>query len=269
MTGITTPGGDQAHTLPFRLTLAAQAAAGLVFGLVPLLATGAYASALGFSGDDTLVYRLGGAATTGYFVAPAIALAWRAGWRRIRIPAIATLTFTIGAFGASLVELLGGATQPIVPFVVAAGAVFTLIAAYWMSRDLGLDLAPTQALETPARVIIGLATLSAGTFGLLPLIVPGLFAQLFGLAGSDTWVFRLAGAGCLGYATAGIASLMTSNYRLIRIQNFAAITFNALGAISAWIAVAGGNGGWLAPVVAAAASFFTVALIWIDRRYAA
>jgi hypothetical protein len=268
MTGITTPGGDQAQTLPFKLTLVVQAAAGLVFGLAPLLATAAYASTLGFSGDDTLVYRLGGAATTGYFVAPVLALAWRAGWRQIRIPAIATLTFTIGAFGASLVELLGGASQPIVLFVVVAGAVFTAIAAFWLWRDLGVDLAPNAPLDTPARAIIGLATLSAGTFGVLPLAAPGLFADLFGLAGTDTWVFRLAGAGCLGYATAGIASLMARNYRFIRIQNLAAITFNALGAISAWIAVAGGQGGWLAPVVAAAASFFTVALIWIDRRYA-
>jgi hypothetical protein len=91
---------------------------------------------------------------------------------------------------------------------------------------------------------------------------------VFGLAGTDGWVFRLAGAGCLGYATAGIASLLAPGYRLMRIQNIAAIAFNALGAASAWLAVVSGGGGWLAPVVAAAASFFTVALIWIDRRYA-
>jgi hypothetical protein len=260
--------GDQAFTLPFRITLAAQAAAGLVFGLAPLLATAAYASALGFSGDDALVYRLGGAATTGYFVAPVLALAWRAGWRQIRIPAIATLTFTIGAFVASAWELLSGATQLVVPFVVVAGAVFTLIAAWWLRRDAAPEIDPGRPLSTPARAILALATLSAGTFGLLPLLVPDPFTSLFGLAGTDTWVFRLAGAGCLGYATAGIASLMAPGYRLMRIQNMAAITFNALGAVSAWLAVATGDGGWLAPIVAAAASFFTVALIWVDRTHA-
>ena len=103
---------------------------------------------------------------------------------------------------------------------------------------------------------------------MLPLIAPGPFASLFGLVGGDAWVYRLAGAGCLGYATAGIASLMAPGYRVMRIQNLGAISFNALGATSAWIAVIGGGGGWLAPVVAAAASFFTVALIWVDRRYA-
>jgi hypothetical protein len=80
--------------------------------------------------------------------------------------------------------------------------------------------------------------------------------------------FRLAGAGCIGYATAGIASLMAPGYRLMRIENLAAISFNLLGAISAWIAVASGDGGLLAPVVAVAASFFTVALSWMDRQLA-
>lgn len=261
-------GGDQAHTLPFKVTLAAQAAAGLVFGLAPLLVTATYASALGFSGNDTLVYRLGGAATTGYFVAPVVALAWRAGWRQIRIAAVATLTFTIGALAASLWEFLDGASQLVVPFVIAAGALFTAIALYWLRRDQAPVEDPGRPLTAPARVVIGLATLSAGAFGVLPLLAPDPFVSLFGLVGTDTWVFRLAGAGCLGYATAGIASLMASGYRPIRIQNIAAISFNALGAISASVAVAGGDGGWLAPVVAAAASFFTVALIWVDRTHA-
>ena len=43
---------------------------------------------------------------------------------------------------------------------------------------------------------------------------------------------------------------------------------HALGATSAWLAVPSGRGGWLAPVVAATASFFTVALIWVDRTHA-
>lgn len=259
--------GDQARTLAFRLTLVAQAAAALVFGVVPLVATAAYASALGFSGDDPLIYRLGGAATTGYFVAPAIALAWGSGWRQIRIPAIATLTFTIAAFSASAYEFANGAKQPVVPFVVAAGAVFTVVAAYWLRRDEGSAFDSGRRLDTPARAIIGLATLSAATFGLLPLVALGPFVSLFGLTGTDTWVFRLAGAGCLGYATAGIASLFAPGYRAMRIQNIAAITFNALGAVSSWLAFSAGIGGLLAPVVGVAASFFTVALIWVDRKY--
>jgi hypothetical protein len=214
-----------------------------------------------------LIYRLGGAATTGYFVGPILALASGAGWRQIRIPAIATVTFTIGAFAASALELANGAKQPVVLFVVAAGAVFTVIAGYWLLRNEGSEIDSGRRLDTPARVVLALATLSAATFGILPLVAPGPFASLFGLQGTDTWVFRLAGAGCLGYATAGIASLLAPGYRVIRIQNVAAITFNAIGAIVCWLAVAAGTGGLLAPVVAVAASFFTVALIWVDRKY--
>ena len=261
-------GVDQAHTFPFRLTLAGQAAAGLVFGLAPLLVTTAYASAIGFSGHDAVVYRLGGAATLGYAVAALVALIRTACWRQIRIPAIATVTFTIAAFLASAVELAGGATQPIVPFVVVAGLVFTAIAAWWLRRDEGPAMDAGRPLDAPARLILGLATLSAATFGVLPLLAPGPFAILSGLVGTDTWVFRLAGAACLGYATAGIASLLAPGYRIMRIQNVAAITFNALGAISAGVAMVGGGGGLLAPIVAAAASFFTIALIWVDRRLA-
>jgi hypothetical protein len=274
MTATTSPHGmdrsgvDQVHTLPFKVTLAGQAAAGLVFGLAPLLATAASASAIGFPGANEIIYRLGGAATFGYAVVALIALARFVCWQQMRIPAIATLTFTITAFLASAVELIGDATQPIVPFVVGAGLVFSAIAAYWLRRDEGPVMDAGQPLDAAARVILGLATLSAGTFGLLPLLAPAPFASLFGLVASDPWVVRLAGAACLGYATAGIASLMAPGYRIIRIQNLAAISFNALAAISAWIAVVGGGGGWLAPIVAAAASFFTVALIWVDRRYA-
>lgn len=264
-----TPRPDQAVTLPFRLTLVVQAAAGLVFGLAPLVATAPYASAIGFSGDDPLVYRLGGAATTGYFVAPLIALAGGARWREIRIPAIATLTFTIGALVASALELTTGARQLIVPIVMAAGAAFTVIAAYWLRRNEGAEIDAGRRLGSSATVVLALATLSAGAFGLLPLLAPELDANLFGLAGTDTWVFRLAGAACLGYATAGVASLLAPGYRLMRIQNFAAITFNALAAICAWQAVSSGAGGLLAPVVAAAATFFTIALTWVDRKYKA
>ena len=224
---------DQVDTLPFKLTLAGQAVAGLVFGLAPLLATAAYASAIGFSGTDAIVYRLGGAATFGYAVVALVALTRIVCWQQMRIPAIATLTFTLGAFLASALELVGGATPPIVPLVVVAGLVFSAVAAYWLRRDQGPAMDAGQPLDGPGRLILGLATLSAGTFGLLPLLAPAPFATVFGLAGGDPWVYRLAGAGCFGYATAGIASLMASGYRLVRIQNLAAISFNALGAIGA------------------------------------
>ncbi len=265
----TTGSTDQAFTLPFRLTLVVQAVAALVFGLAPIALLSTYAPAIGFSGTDPLIYRLGGAATIGYLVAPVVALAARDGWRHLRIPAIATLTFTLGALAASLWEFGRGGRQPVIVAVIVAGAAFSLVAAYWLRRDKGPAINPGRPLGTPARAVLALAVVSAGTFGLLPLLVPGLFASVFGLIGANAWVYRVAGAACLGYATAGIASLMAPGYSPIRLQNMAAIAFNAVGAASAWRAIFVGGGGLLAPIVAAAATFFTVALVWIDRKYAA
>ena len=107
---------------------------------------------------------------------------------------------------------------------------------------------------------------SAATFGVLPLLAPQPFAQVFGLPASDAWVFRLAGAGCLGYAVAGVASLRVGGWRAMRLQNIAAITFNSVAAVAAWLAVANGDGGWLAPIVALAATFFAIALTVLASR---
>jgi hypothetical protein len=156
--------------------------------------------------------------------------------------------------------------QPVVLFVVVAGAAFTLIAAFYVLRDRRPIPRSGPRLTRQEQVVIGLATLSAAAFGVLPLLAPAPFATLFGLAGTDSWVFRLAGAGCLGYAVAGIASLRVGTFGPMRIQNLAAITFNALGAIVAWISTVS-NGPILAPVVALAATFFAIALTAIAWRH--
>ena len=257
---------DPAQTAPYRLANAGQAAAALVFSLAPLLITATYASVLGFQGDDPLIYRLGGAATLGYAVVALIALVRPKTWDELMIPSLATFTFALGAFGASLVELLLGAQQPVVPLVVVAGAGFTVIAGVLIARA-GLHLDDRGApLVTGERLVIGLAALSAATFGVLPLLAPQPFAEVFGLPASDAWVFRLAGAGCLGYAVAGVASLRVGGWRAMRLQNIAAITFNSVAAVAAWLAVANGDGGWLAPIVALAATFFAIALTALAIR---
>jgi len=150
-----------------------------------------------------------------------------------------------------------------VVFVLVAAATFAALAAYWLVRDEGPETADGPALSPTVRTIVALATLSAAVFGLLPLLVPGAFADLFGLDGADRWVFRMAGAACFGYATAGILEIRARSYSAIRLQNGAAITFNVLGAAAAGLALASGQGGLLAPVIVAAAGTFTVLLTLI------
>jgi hypothetical protein len=178
----------------------------------------------------------------------------------LRIPMVATFTFTAAAAIASLVSVLGADGHWIVFVVLLAATAFALIAGYWLRRDEGPEVPAGEPLTTPYRALVALATLSAATFGLLPLLVPAQFASLFGLEGTDEWIFRMAGAACLGYATAGVLSLRAPGFERFRVQNLAAITFNGTAAAAAWVAVAKGEGGWLAIVVAAAATAFAVGL---------
>jgi hypothetical protein len=259
-------GADQAQLPIFRALLAVQAVAGVVFGLIPLLAPAQFASITGYSGDDELIYRLAGAATAGYLVAALLALTWRCSWRDLRIPLVATLTFTAAAALGSLVSLIGGDRHWAVVVVLLAATVFAVLAAYWLRRDEGPPVPAGKPLEPVVKGIIALATISAGVFGLLPLIAPGPFASLFGLLGTDIWIYRMAGAACLGYAIGGILELQANDLGRIRVQNAAAIAFNIGGASAAWLAIlVTGHGGLLAPVIAAAATTFSILLIWIQR----
>lgn len=257
---------DQASLPLFRVLLGVQVLATVVFGVIPLALPETFASVTGYSGDDPLVYRLAGAATSGYLIAAIVALAGRRRWTDLRIPLTATLTFTAAAAVGSIVTILGGDSHWVALVVLVAGGAFAIIATYWLRRDEGSAASGGPGLDGPSRVILSLATLSAGVFGLLPLIVPLTFASLFGLAGTDGWIFRMAGSACLGYATAGLLELRAPSYRPIAVQNLAAIAFNAFAAVASWLAIASGGGGLLAPVVAVAASFFTLALGWLAVR---
>ena len=48
----------------------------------------------------------------------------------------------------------------------------------------------------------------AGSFGLLPLLLPQTFASWFGYTGRDDLVYRLAGAASVGYAVAALIGFL-------------------------------------------------------------
>jgi hypothetical protein len=259
--------GDQATRPVFRLLLVVQALATTVFGLVPLLVPKLFTDVTGYTGDDELITRFAGAATTGYFVAAVVALRWQAPWRELRLPLIATFTFTLVAAVACALTLLEGDTRWVVFVVLAAGAVFAALAAYWLRADEGPEAAPGPRLSGGWLVLIGIATLAATAFGLAGVIAPAALAPIGGLEGTDIWIYRMSGAACLGYAPAGLLSVRLADYRPIRVQNLAAIAFNATAAVAAWAATIGGTGGIVAPVVAVAASLFAIGLAAMEWRF--
>lgn len=258
--------GDQAQLPVFRLLLGVQVLATIVFGLVPLIVPSLFAEVTGYSGDDELIYRLAGAATTGYFVAALAALAGRWSWADLRIAMVATATFTGAAALGCLLAFVGGDGHWVVLLVLAAAAAFILAAGYWLRRDEGPETPVGSPIDATGRAILALASLSAAVFGLLGLLAPAQFASLFGLAGTDAWIYRMAGAATLGYAVAGVLEIRAAGHRRIAVQNFAAIAFNATSAAVCWMSVAVGGGGLAAPVIAVAATLFTVLLIRTGRQ---
>ena len=258
---------DQARLPQFRALLAVQVAAASVFGLGPLLFTGAFASIIQYTGDDPLIYRLAGASAFGYALVAAIALTG-ASWQAYRIAAIASASFTGAAAIGCLFTLAEGDSRWVVLFILVASVAFTLLSAYWLQRDQGPRVDPGSPIMPPFRVVLALATLSAAVFGLLPLLVPGLFAQAFGLAGTDHFIYRMAGAATFGYAVAGVFEMRAAGFGLIRLQNLAAITFNALGFLASAYEIASGGHSILAPLILLAAGFFTIALTFYARRHA-
>ena len=159
----------------------------------------------------------------------------------------ATLTFTAAAAVSCLITSSAATAHWVVFVVLLAAAAFAVLAGYWLRRDQGTPVVAGPGLDQASRVIIGLATLSAGVFGLLPLIAPVTFASVFGLVGTDIWIYRMAGSACFGYAVAGVLELRAPGYPSIAVQNLAAIAFNAFAAVASWLSVASGTGGILAP----------------------
>ncbi len=257
---------DQASRPAFRLLLGVQALATIVFGVIPLGLPATFAGATGYSGDDPYIYRLAGAATAGYLIAALVALAGRKRWPDLRIPTAATLTFATAVAVSCAVTIVGGDDHPVVFVVLLAAVAFAVPAGYWLRRDEGTPMLPGSGLDQPSRIVIGLATLSAAVFGLLPIVAPVTFASAFGLVGTDVWIFRMAGSACLGYAVAFVLELRAAGYQPIAVQNLAAIAFTAFAAVASWLSVASGTGGILAPVVAIAATFFALALGWLAVR---
>jgi hypothetical protein len=109
-------------------------AASLVFGLGPLVAGGGFGRALGYPGFDDFIYRQAGAATTGACVGGLLALQSRR-WREIRLAAVAAITFNAASVVAAVIEIAGGAPQPVVYVILAAAAVVTVGLALAVQRS--------------------------------------------------------------------------------------------------------------------------------------
>jgi hypothetical protein len=256
---------DQARTPLFKALLLIQVVVAGLFGVLPFFAPQVAAEAAGYTGAEPFVYRLAGAATLGYAVAAALALANPA-WYRFKIPAAAAYVFNAGAVVAALITLFEDDRNFWVWFILFAASAFVLILIYVTGRNLGPPAPAEPTLDRPARMLLVLASIAAAFFGLAPLFGASLFADLGDFDPSDLFVYRLAGAATLGYAFGGYLSLKDGRWEAMKLQNVAAIVFNGLSAVGGLMYVlVGGRSivGWL---ILVAATGFTIALILLNLR---
>jgi hypothetical protein len=258
---------DQATATTFRALLLVEVLAAAFFGLFPFAFPETFARVFGLPGAEPFVYRIAGAATTGYGVMAMFAFL-RPRWATFRIPLIAALTFNVGAVVAALVSADTGDLSPLVGIVGLAASAFALASAYWLYRDVGPRVEAGPQVEEGFRATLLAATGVAVLFGILPLLLTNTFVTVFGLADSDRFIYRLAGAATLGYGAAGVFQLLSGRWPEIRLQVLGAITFNALGALAAGIYLATGGRSFLGLLILVAAGFFTLALTWWSARAA-
>ena len=87
--------------------------------------------------------------------------------------------------------------------------------------------------------LLVLLILAGAFFGLAPFLAPGLFATAAGFAGTDVFMYRLAGAATFGYAV-GLAAGFRADWRALGIPIAATAIFNAASILACLIAISAG-----------------------------
>jgi hypothetical protein len=222
-----------------------------------------FARIAGLTGDDIFIYELGGAAMVGYAVALAVGVR-RGLWSPIRFVVLATYAFAGIAFLGGFVAF---ASNQISAFVLVV-SLWAVVVAWAVAQILVAHrgaVAGPRDVATWVLVVLALATLSAAVFGLGPQLA-GPFASLMGYAGTDEYVYRLAGAACFGYAAMGVQELRSLHWEDMRLPNVMALVFNGLAFLASVFEIFAGRTTLLVILVALAAGFFTAAIAVILLR---
>ena len=237
-------------------------AAGVVFGLFPLLAPEQFASVTGFPGNDPFIYRLAGAATFGYAVG--LALGLRQGtWAAVKLVVIAVLTFNLASLYACVSEIIRtaniGGAKPVIYLILVTSVFFVAMRATLLYRHRqDAKLPPTIASWVVVLIVI--ATILAATFGLSPLFFPQVF-KLVGYKVTDIFLFGQAGAATFGYAVMGIFELRSRNWPELRSPFVMAALFNGVSFLACLLSIASGEPLFLPVLVAIASLAVTIAII--------
>jgi len=222
-----------------RLLLALPTFVGLSIGLFPLLLPQVFASVANFPGDDVYVYQLTGAATLGYGVAFLLGAIW-GDWLAIRLPTFAVLVFNVAAFFVCVAEIAQGRAPYSVYVVLAPATIDSILSGVLLYRHRGTPRPPQDLAMGSVRVFLVVGTLAAGTFGLLPLLVPQL-GTLLHLHMNAPFIARQAGAASLGYAVMTVFAQRSLSSRELRLPIVMAALFNGMSGIVSVPAILAGD----------------------------
>lgn len=239
-----------------RTLLLLPTAGGLVFGLLPLLFGGAFGAAFGYPGNDSFLYRLGGAATLGYAVALIMGLR-QGDWASLRLVVVATLTFNLASIYACVVQLMAGDTNLMVYLILGTSIAITGICLWILNRHADAIQAQRDVSAWYIRFITLGAVLSA-VFGLGPLLFPVQPAQLLGFHATDVFLIRQAGAASLGYAVLAFLGIRSGAWIEIRLALVMALIFNGFSFLASVIALGRGEPVLITAVIGAASLFVTI-----------
>lgn len=244
-----------------RALLLVPVAGGAVFGLVPYFAPLQLAQATGYRGDDLLFARYAGAATFGYAVALGMGLL-RGEWRPLRLVVVAVLVFNFSSLYACLAEIVLGRAQPVVFLILATSIALVAICVWLLSRHRDAPAAPDVAPWVVLLVLV--LTIVFASFGLLPLLGPVQFARFFGLHGTDSFLFRQAGAAILGYAALGMLEMRSGAWSEMRLPAVMSLVFTGASFVASVVDIAGqlgdGDPSWLELLVAPGSFVATIGL---------
>jgi len=239
-----------------RILLLLPLAGGLIFGLFPLLLGGAFGATFGAPGNDSFIYRLGGAATLGYAIALIMGLR-RGDWAPLRLVVVATLSFNLASIYACVVQLMAGDTNIMVYLILGTSIAITVITLWVLNRHSGSTQMESDVSIWYTRFLI-LGTVLSAVFGLIPLLFPVQPAQLLGFHGTDVFLIRQAGAASLGYAVMGILGIRSGNWHELRLPLVMALIFNGFSFIASVIALFSGEPVLISLVIGAASLFVTI-----------
>ena len=239
-----------------RILLLLPIAGGLVFGLFPLLLGGSFGATFGAPGNDSFIYRLGGAATLGYAIALIMGLR-QGDWTPLRLVIIATLAFNVASIYACVAQLVAGNTNLVIYLILGTSIAITAITSSILNRHAGVERPAAEISVWYTRFLI-LGTVLSAVFGLMPLLIPVFGAQLLGFHGTDVFLIRQAGAASLGYAVMGVYGIRSGSWAELRLPLVMALIFNGFSFIASVIALFSGEPVLIVVVIGAASLFYTI-----------